>query len=121
MSTIIRIKPKVTINDLDVAVRMELDILIKTEKITIIFEQRYMETKPIYIRKKKGENDIQKVTLIGIFSTVKQEDETIKEKEHLIVFAVRDKASYKVIFDVNEEYEIISESCIDNTINVVEK
>lgn len=120
MSTIIRIKPKVTINDLDVAVRMELDILIKTEKITVIFEQRYMETKPIYIRK-KGENDIQKVSLIGIFSTVKQEDETIKEKEHLIVFAVRDKASYKVIFDVNEEYEIISEVCIDNTINVVEK
>ena len=114
MSTIIRIKPKVTIDDLNVAVRM------KTEKITVIFEQRYMETKPIYIRK-KGENDIQKVTLIGIFSTVNQEDKTIKEKEHLIVFAVRDKASYKVIFDVNEEYEIISESCIDNTINVVEK
>lgn len=114
MSTIIRIKPKVTINDLDVAVRME------TEKITVIFEQRYMETKPIYIRK-KGENDIQKVTLIGIFSTIKQEDETIKKKEHLIAFAVRDKASYKVIFDVNEEYEIISESCIDNTINVVDK
>lgn len=114
MSTIIRIKPKVTIDDLDVAVRME------TEKITVIFEQRYMETKPIYIRK-KGENDIQKVTLIGIFSTVNQEDKTIKEKEHLIVFAVRDKASYKVIFDVNEEYEIISEVCIDNTINVVEK
>ena len=114
MSTIIRIKPKVTIDDLDVAVRME------TEKITVIFEQRYMETKPIYIRK-KGENDIQKVTLIGIFSTVNQEDKTIKEKEHLIVFAVRDKASYKVIFDVNEEYEIISESYIDNTINVVEK
>lgn len=114
MSTIIRIKPKVTIDDLDVAVRMEM------EKITVIFEQRYMETKPIYIRK-KGENDIQKVTLIGIFSTVNQEDKTIKEKEHLIVFAVRDKASYKVIFDVNEEYEIISESCIDNTINVVEK
>ena len=114
MSTIIRIKPKVTIDDLDVAVRME------TEKITVIFEQRYMETKPIYIRK-KGENDIQKVTLIGIFSTVKQEDETIKEREHLIAFAVRDKASYKVIFDVNEEYEIISESCVDNTINVVEK
>lgn len=114
MSTIIRIKPKVTIDDLDVAVRME------TEKITVIFEQRYMETKPIYIRK-KGENDIQKVTLIGIFSTVNQEDETIKEKEHLIVFAVRDKASYKVIFDVNEEYEIISEVCIDNTINVIEK
>ena len=114
MSTIIRIKPKVTIDDLDVAVRME------TEKITVIFEQRYMETKPIYIRK-KGENDIQKVTLIGIFSTVKQEDKTIKEREHLIVFAVRDKASYKVIFDVNEEYEIISEVCIDNTINVVEK
>lgn len=108
MSTIIRIKPKVTIDDLNVAVRME------TEKITVIFEQRYMETKPIYIRK-KGENDIQKVTLIGIFSTVN------KEKEHLIVFAVRDKASYKVIFDVNEEYEIISESCIDNTINVVDK
>ena len=114
MSTIIRIKPKVTIDDLDVAVRME------TKKITVIFEQRYMETKPIYIRK-KGENDIQKVNLIGIFSTVKQEDETIKEREHLIVFAVRDKASYKVIFDVNEEYEIISEVCIDNTINVVEK
>lgn len=114
MSTIIRIKPKVTIDDLDVAVRME------TEKITVIFEQRYMETKPIYIRK-KCENDIQKVNLIGIFSTVNQEDKTIKEKEHLIVFAVRDKASYKVIFDVNEEYEIISESCIDNTINVVEK
>lgn len=114
MSTIIRIKPKVTIDDLDVAVRME------KEKITVIFEQRYMETKPIYIRK-KGENDIQKVTLVGIFSTVKQEDKTIKEKEHLIVFAVRDKASYKVIFDVNEEYEIISESCIDNTINVVDK
>ena len=114
MSTIIRIKPKVTIDDLNVAVRME------TEKITVIFEQRYMETKPIYIRK-KGENDIQKVNLIGIFSTVKQEDETIKEREHLIVFAVRDKASYKVIFDVNEEYEIISEVCIDNTINVVEK
>ena len=114
MSTIIRIKPKVTIDDLDVAVRME------TEKITVIFEQRYMETKPIYIRK-KGENDIQKVTLIGIFSIVNQEDETIKEKEHLIAFAVRDKASYKVIFDVNEEYEVISESCIDNTINVVEK
>ena len=114
MSTIIRIKPKVTIDDLDVAVRIE------TKKITVIFEQRYMETKPIYIRK-KGENDIQKVTLIGIFSTVKQEDETIKEREHLIVFAVRDKASYKVIFDVNEEYEIISESCVDNTINVVEK
>ena len=114
MSTIIRIKPKVTIDDLNVAVRME------TEKITVIFEQRYMETKPIYIRK-KGENDIQKVTLIGIFSTVNQEDETIKEKEHLIVFAVRDKASYKVIFDVNEEYEIISESYIDNTINVVKK
>ena len=114
MSTIIRIKPKVTIDDLDVAVRME------TEKITVIFEQRYMETKPIYIRK-KGENDIQKVTLIGIFSTVNQEDETIKEKEHLIVFAVRDKASYKVIFDVNKEYEIISEICIDNTINVIEK
>lgn len=114
MSTIIRIKPKVTIDDLDVAVRME------TEKITVIFEQRYMETKPIYIRK-KGENDIQKVTLIGIFSTVNQEDKTIKEKEHLIVFAVRDKASYKVIFDVNEEYEIISEVCIDNTINVIEK
>ena len=114
MSTIIRIKPKVTIDDLNVAVRME------TEKITVIFEQRYMETKPIYIRK-KGENDIQKVTLIGIFSTVNQEDKTIKEKEHLIVFAVRNKASYKVIFDVNEEYEIISESCIDNTINVVEK
>ena len=114
MSTSIRIKPKVTINDLDVAVRMEI------EKINVIFEQRYMETKPIYIRK-KGENDIQKVTLIGIFSTVNQEDETIKEKEHLIVFAVRDKASYKVIFDVNEEYEIISESCIDNTINVVDK
>ena len=114
MSTIIRIKPKVTIDDLNVAVRME------TEKITVIFKQRYMETKPIYIRK-KGENDIQKVTLIGIFSTVNQEDETIKEKEHLIVFAVRDKASYKVIFDVNEEYEIISESCIDNTINVIDK
>ena len=114
MSTIIRIKPKVTIDDLDVAVR------IAKEKITVIFERRYMETKPIYIRK-KGENDIQKVTLIGIFSTVKQEDETIKEREHLIVFAVRDKASYKVIFDVNEEYEIISEVCIDNTINVVEK
>ena len=114
MSTIIRIKPKVTIDDLDVAVRMEI------EKINVIFEKRYMETKPIYIRK-KGENDIQKVTLIGIFSTVNQEDETIKEKEHLIVFAVRDKASYKVIFDVNEEYEIISEVCIDNTINVVEK
>ena len=114
MSTIIRIKPKVTIDDLNVAVRME------TEKITVIFEQRYMETKPIYIRK-KGENDIQKVTLIGIFSTVNQEDKTIKEKEHLIVFAVRDKASYKVIFDVNEEYEIISEVCIDNTINVIEK
>lgn len=114
MSTIIRIKPKVTIDNLDVAVRME------TEKINVIFEQRYMETKPIYIRK-KGENDIQKVTLVGIFSTVKQEDKTIKEKEHLIVFAVRDKASYKVIFDVNEEYEIISESCIDNTINVVDK
>lgn len=114
MSTIIRIKPKVTIDDLDVAVRMEI------EKINVIFEQRYMETKPIYIRK-KGENDIQKVTLVGIFSTVKQEDKTIKEKEHLIVFAVRDKASYKVIFDVNEEYEIISESCIDNTINVVDK
>lgn len=114
MSTIIRIKPKVTIDDLDVAVRME------TEKITVIFEQRYMETKPIYIRK-KGENDIQKVTLIGMFSTVNQEDETIKEKEHLIVFAVRDKASYKVIFDVNEEYEIISESCIDNTIDVIDK
>ena len=114
MSTIIRIKPKVIIDDLDVAVR------IATEKITVIFEKRYMETKPIYIRK-KGENDIQKVTLIGIFSTVNQEDETIKEKEHLIVFAVRDKASYKVIFDVNEEYEIISEVCIDNTINVVEK
>ena len=114
MSTIIRIKPKVTIDDLDVAVRME------TEKITVIFEQRYMETKPIYIRK-KGENDIQKVTLIGIFSTVKKEDENTKEKEHLIVFAVRDKASYKVIFDVNEEYEIISESCIDNTIDVVDK
>lgn len=114
MSTIIRIKPKVTIDDLDVAVRMEM------EKINVIFEQRYMETKPIYIRK-KGENDIQKVTLIGIFSTVNQEDETIKEKEHLIVFAVRDKASYKVIFDVNEEYEIISEVCIDNTINVIEK
>lgn len=114
MSTIIRIKPKVTIDDLNVAVRME------TEKITVIFEQRYMETKPIYIRK-KGENDIQKVTLIGIFSTVNQEDKTIKEKEHLIVFAVRDKASYKVIFDVNEEYEIISESYIDNTINVVKK
>lgn len=114
MSTIIRIKPKVTIDDLDVAVRME------KEKINVIFEQRYMETKPIYIRK-KGENDIQKVTLVGIFSTVKQEDKTIKEKEHLIVFAVRDKASYKVIFDVNEEYEIISESCIDNTINVVDK
>lgn len=114
MSTIIRIKPKVTIDDLDVAVRMEI------EKINVIFEQRYMETKPIYIRK-KGESDIQKVTLIGIFSTVKQEDETIKEKEHLIVFAVRDKASYKVIFDVNKEYEIISESCIDNTINVVDK
>lgn len=114
MSTTIRIKPKVTIDDLDVAVRMEI------EKINVIFEQRYMETKPIYIRK-KGENDIQKVTLIGIFSTVNQEDETIKEKEHLIVFAVRDKASYKVIFDVNEEYEIISESCIDNTINVVDK
>ena len=43
MSTIIRIKPKVTINDLDVAVRMEI------EKINVIFEQRYMETKPIYI------------------------------------------------------------------------
>ena len=114
MSTIIRIKPKVTIDDLDVAVRME------TKKITVIFEQRYMETKPIYIRK-KGENDIQKVNLIGIFSTVKQEDETIKERKHLIAFAVRDKASYKVIFDVNEEYEIISESCVDNTINVVEK
>ena len=114
MSTIIRIKPKVTIDDLDVAVR------IAKGKITVIFEQRYMETKPIYIRK-KGENDIQKVTLIGIFSTVKQEDETIKEREHLIAFAVRDKASYKVIFDVNEEYEIISESCVDNTINVVEK
>ena len=114
MSTIIRIKPKVTIDDLDVAVRME------TKKITVIFEQRYMETKPIYIRK-KGENDIQKVNLIGIFSTVKQEDETIKERKHLIAFAVRDKASYKVIFDVNEEYEIISEVCIDNTINVVEK
>ena len=114
MSTIIRIKPKVTIDDLNVAVRME------TEKITVIFEQRYMETKPIYIRK-KGENDIQKVTLIGVFSTVNQEDETIKEKEHLIAFAVRDKASYKVIFDMNEEYEIISEVCIDNTINVVEK
>ena len=114
MSTIIRIKPKVTIDDLDVAVRL------KTEKVNVIFEQRYMETKPIYIRK-KGENDIQKVNLIGIFSTVNQEDETIKEKEHLIVFAVRDKASYKVIFDVNEEYEIISESCIDNTINVVDK
>lgn len=114
MSTIIRIKPKVTIDDLDVAVRMEI------EKINVIFEQRYMETKPIYIRK-KGENDIQKVTLVGIFSTVKQEDKTIKEKEHLIVFAVRDKASYKVIFDVNEEYEIISESCIDNTINVIDK
>ena len=28
---------------------------------------------------------------------------------------------YKVIFDMNEEYEIISEVCIDNTINVVEK
>ena len=114
MSTIIRIKPKVTIDDLDVAVRIE------TKKITVIFEQRYMETKPIYIRK-KGENDIQKVTLIGMFSTVKQEDETIKEREHLIAFAVRDKASYKVVFDVNEEYEIISESCVDNTINVVEK
>ena len=38
MSTIIRIKPKVTIDDLDVAVR------IATEKITVIFEQRYMET-----------------------------------------------------------------------------
>lgn len=114
MSTIIRIKPKVTIDDLNVAVRIE------TEKITVIFEQRYMETKPIYIRK-KGENDIQKVTLIGMFSTVNQEDETIKEKEHLIVFAVRDKASYKVIFDVNEEYEIISESCIDNTIDVIDK
>ena len=114
MSTIIRIKPKVTIDDLNVAVRME------KEKITVIFEQRYMETKPIYIRK-KGENDIQKVNLIGIFSTVKQEDETIKEREHLIAFAVRDKASYKVIFDMNEEYEIISEVCIDNTINVVEK
>ena len=114
MSTIIRIKPKVTIDDLDVAVRIE------TKKITVIFEQRYMETKPIYIRK-KGENDIQKVNLIGIFSIVKQEDETIKEREHLIAFAVRDKASYKVIFDVNEEYEIISEVCIDNTINVVEK
>ena len=114
MSTIIRIKPKVTIDDLDVAVRMEI------KKINVIFEQRYMETKPIYIRK-KGENDIQKVTLIGIFSIVNQEDETIKEKEHLIAFAVRDKASYKVIFDVNEEYEIISEVCIDNTINVVEK
>lgn len=114
MSTIIRIKPKVTIDDLDVAVRIE------TKKITVIFEQRYMETKPIYIRK-KGENDIQKVNLIGIFSTVKQEDETIKERKHLIAFAVRDKASYKVIFDVNEEYEIISEVCIDNTINVVEK
>ena len=114
MSTIIRIKPKVTIDDLNVAVR------IATEKITVIFEQRYMETKPIYIRK-KGENDIQKVNLIGIFSTVKQEDETIKERKHLIAFTVRDKASYKVIFDVNEEYEIISEVCIDNTINVVEK
>ena len=114
MSTIIRIKPKVTIGNLNVAVRME------TKKITVIFEQRYMETKPIYIRK-KGENDIQKVNLIGIFSTVKQEDETIKERKHLIAFAVRDKASYKVIFDVNEEYEIISEVCIDNTINVVEK
>ena len=114
MSTTIRIKPKVTIDDLDVAVR------IAKEKITVIFERGYMETKPIYIRK-KGENDIQKVTLIGIFSTVKQEDKTIKEREHLIVFAVRDKALYKVIFDVNEEYEIISESCIDNTINVVDK
>ena len=114
MSTIIRIKPKVTRDDLNVAVRLE------TEKINVIFWQRYMETKPIYIRK-KGENDIQKVTLVGIFSTEKQEDETIKGKEHLIAFAVRDKASYKVILDVNEEYEIISESCIDNTINVVDK
>ena len=111
MSTIIRIKPKITADDLDATIKME-------KKVGISFERRYLKTLPIYIRK-KGDEAIQKVNLIGMFSLIDKND--LRIKENLIAFAIRDKASYKIIFDIDSEYEIVAENCIDNTINVVEK